>query len=74
VSGIEVLRRVKGDPRTRLIPVVVLTGSHDPAHLDACYEQGVNSYVVKPVDDRRFRSVVEAVGRYWVRLNEPPSV
>ncbi len=74
VDGLEVLRRVKEDPRTRLIPVVVLTGSREAEHVEECYRLGVNSYVVKPIDAEKFASVLETVGNYWVLFNEPPSL
>ncbi len=72
VSGNEILKRIKSDERTRLIPVVVLTSSKEDRDLAECYENGVNSYIVKPVDfDKFFKSVVE-LGLYWMVLNEAP--
>jgi len=72
VSGIEILKRIKSDGRTKLIPVVVLTSSKEDKDLAVCYENGVNSYIVKPVDfDKFFKSVVE-LGLYWMVLNEAP--
>jgi two-component system, response regulator len=72
VDGIEVLRRVKSDPRTSDIPVVVLTSSREDRDLATCYELGVNSYIVKPVDFEQFTEAVRVLGKYWLLLNEPP--
>lgn len=72
VSGIEVLSRLKADPRTRKIPVVVLTSSRQDADLARCYELGVNSYVVKPVDFGQFAEAVRQLGLYWLLLNQDP--
>lgn len=70
VSGIEVLSRLKADPRTKRIPVVVLTSSREDADLSRCYELGVNSYVVKPVDFGQFAEAVRQLGLYWLLLNQ----
>lgn len=72
VDRTEVLRALKNDERTRRIPVVVLTGARDPQLMHTCYELGVNSYVLKPQQSEDFEAVVREVGKYWVRLNEPP--
>jgi CheY-like chemotaxis protein len=72
VDGLEVLRRVKGDPRTRTIPVVVLTSSREDRDLVESYSLGANSYIVKPVDFEGFTAAVRDLGLYWVLLNEPP--
>ena len=74
VSGIEVLGRLKADPRTRKIPVVVLTSSRQDTDLSRCYELGVNSYVVKPVDFGQFAEAVRQLGLYWLLLNQDPPV
>ena len=74
VSGIEVLRRCKGDERTRQIPIVVLTSSREEPDVHTCYELGVNSYIVKPVDFQQFTEAVRQVGLYWLLLNEAPTV
>lgn len=74
VDGIEVLRRIKSDPRTRPIPVVALTSSREDRDLAACYEAGVNSYIVKPVDFEQFVEAVRQVGLYWLVVNQPPSL
>ncbi len=72
VEGLEVLRRVKGDPRTRQLPVVVLTSSREERDVVESYQLGVNSYIVKPVDFEQFTEAVRQLGMYWVLLNEPP--
>ena len=72
VNGIEVLRQVKADERTRKIPVVVLTSSKEDPDISTCYELGVNSYIVKPVDFDNFFKAVEDLGLYWLLLNQPP--
>ncbi len=72
VDGLEVLRRLKGDERTRMIPVVVLTSSREESDVVESYRLGVNSYIVKPVDFEKFVGAVEHVGVYWLLLNEPP--
>ncbi|MCX6953689.1 MAG: response regulator [Verrucomicrobia bacterium] len=72
VDGLEVLRRLKGDPRTRLIPVVVLTSSTEPSDIQASYRFGANSYVAKPVNFERFVDVVRELGLYWLGLNQTP--
>ena len=72
VDGLEVLRRVRADARTRFVPVVVLTSSKEESDLVRSYELGVNSYVQKPVEFERFASAVGEVGLYWSLINEPP--
>ncbi len=74
VDGLEVLRRVKADPRTKTIPVVVLTSSHEESDIVESYKLGVNSYIVKPVDFEQFTESVRALGMYWLLLNQPPVV
>ena len=71
VDGLEVLRRIKGDPRTRLLPVVVLTSSREERDVVQSYELGVNSYIVKPVDFTQFMDAVCNLGLYWLMLNQP---
>ena len=73
VDGLEVLRRVKADSRTRVIPVVVLTSSREERDVVESYDLGVNSYIVKPVDIEQFFSAVAELGLYWMVLNERPS-
>ena len=72
LDGLEVLRRVKADPRTRLIPVVVLTSSKEQPDVQECYRLGVNSYIVKPVNFEGFASAVAELGMYWLLLNQSP--
>ncbi len=72
VDGIEVLRAVKNDERTKKIPVVVLTSSKEDPDINTCYQLGVNSYIVKPVDFDNFFKAVEELGLYWLLLNQPP--
>jgi two-component system response regulator len=73
VDGREVLQRIKGDLRTRKIPVVVLTSSREESDIVESYNLGVNSYIVKPVDFQQFDDAVRQLGLYWVLLNQPPN-
>jgi two-component system response regulator len=73
LDGLEVVRRVKDDPHTHHIPVVVLTSSREERDIVESYNLGVNSYIVKPVDFEQFTEAVSHVGMYWVLLNEPPA-
>ena len=73
VDGLEVLQRIKSDPRTRLIPVVVLTSSQEERDIVESYKLGVNSYIVKPVDFEQFVEAVRQLGLYWVLLNQAPT-
>jgi two-component system, response regulator len=70
LNGLELLSRIKAAERTRKIPVVVLTSSREDRDLFACYELGVNSYIVKPVDFQQFTEAVRQLGIYWLLLNE----
>jgi len=72
VDGKEVLARMKSDPRTKLIPVVVLTSSKEQSDLVESYKLGVNSYIVKPVNFEGFAAAVQDLGMYWLLLNQPP--
>jgi CheY-like chemotaxis protein len=72
VDGLEVLQRVKSDPRTCAIPVVVLTSSREERDIVESYQLGVNSYIVKPVDFEQFTVAVRQLGFYWLLLNQPP--
>src|SRR3990172_2784768 len=72
VDGLEVLRKVKSDERTRTIPIVVLTSSHEERDLVESYKLGVNSYIVKPVDFDKFIQAVAQLGMYWMLLNKQP--
>src|SRR6476620_2659175 len=71
VNGIEVLRRVKGDEKTKEIPVVIFTSSDEDPDVEECYKVGVNSYVVKPLDFDQFKKVINDIGLYWVVINRP---
>jgi two-component system response regulator len=71
-GGFEVLRRIRENERTRLIPVVVLTSSMSPDDVAESYRLGANSYVRKPVDFDRFSDRIREVGAYWLGVNEPP--
>ena len=72
VDGIEVLRQVRSDPRTRPIPVVILTSSREENDVVNGYVMGVNSYIQKPVDFEKFREVVKQLELYWLVVNVPP--
>jgi two-component system response regulator len=72
VDGLEVLRRLRADGRTRLLPVVVLTLSNEEQDIQEAYRLGVNSYVRKPVDFDRFNELLQHLGRYWLDFNEAP--
>ncbi len=72
VDGIEVLRKIKSDERTKMIPVVVLTSSRQEPDIEKCYQLGANSYIVKPVDFDKLVESVSTLGVYWLLLNEPP--
>ena len=74
VDGIEVLRQIKQDPRTRAIPVIVLTSSKEEQDLVRSYDLGANSYIQKPVDFEQFRQTVKTVGLYWMVINQRPGV
>ncbi len=72
IDGLEVLRRIKSDERTKLIPVVVLTSSQEERDIVESYRLGVNSYMVKPVDFEQFIECVSELGLYWLVCNKPP--
>jgi two-component system, response regulator len=72
VDGLEVLRAMKSDPRTRSLPVVVLTSSREHSDVEESYRLGANSYIVKPVEFENFSEAVAKLGFYWLLLNEPP--
>ncbi len=72
VDGLEVLQQIKSDEKLRMIPVVVLTSSHEERDMVASYKLGVNAYVVKPVDFHEFVNAVKELGIFWAVINEPP--
>jgi CheY-like chemotaxis protein len=72
VNGVEVLAKVKADPRLSFVPVVMLTSSRHGLDVDECYRLGANAYVVKPVDFEQFADAVKTIGRFWAVLNELP--
>jgi two-component system, response regulator len=72
IDGSQVLQRIRSDPRTCTIPVVIMTSSREERDLVESYRLGVNSYIVKPVDFAQFADVVEHLGLYWAVLNQPP--
>jgi two-component system, response regulator len=74
VDGLEVLARIKADPHTRKIPVVILSSSKEQSDLARSYDLGVNSYIVKPVNFEAFAKAVQDLGLYWLLLNEPPTL
>jgi len=74
VDGMEVLKRIKADERTRSIPVVVLTSSREERDIVDSYRLGVNSYITKPVDFDQFTEAVRQLGLYWLLLNQPPKM
>ena len=72
IDGMQVLKEVKGDPRTRSIPVVIMTSSKEERDLVEGYNSGVNSYIQKPVDFEQFRETIRTLGLYWMVVNQPP--
>ncbi len=72
VDGLQVLKRIKSDPRTKMIPVVMLTSSKEQKDVIESYHLGVNSYIVKPVNFEGFANAVQKLGMYWMLLNQPP--
>jgi two-component system response regulator len=72
VDGLEVLRALKGDPRTKIIPVIVLTSSKEEKDVVESYKLGVNSYILKPVAFDKFIDAVKDIGYYWLLLNQSP--
>jgi CheY-like chemotaxis protein len=74
IDGLEVLRRLRNDKRTKLLPVVVLTSSKEERDLTECYSLGANSYIRKPVNFAQFTEAIRQLGLYWLVLNESPPV
>ena len=73
IGGIEVLRTIKSDLRTRCIPVVIFTSSGERRDVAVCYENGANAYVVKPVEFTSFVETLQAISHFWTALNVPPT-
>jgi len=73
INGIEVLKRLKSDARTKKIPVVMLTSSKEDPDIQTCYELGVNGYVVKPVEFDAFYKAISDLGLFWLIVNQPPT-
>lgn len=74
VDGMEVLKQAKGDARTKIIPIVIMTSSKEERDLVASYHLGANSYIQKPVDFDQFRETIKTIGLYWLIINQPPVV
>lgn len=72
ISGLDILRQIRADSRTRRIPVVILTSSQEERDIAAGYDSGANGYIHKPVDFTQFVRAVEQLGRYWLAVNKPP--
>lgn len=72
LNGLEVLKTIKSDSRTKAIPVVVVTSSREDPDIKAAYELGANSYVIKPVDFDAFLDAMSSLGLYWLLVNQPP--
>ena len=70
LDGLQVLQAIRSDERTQDVPVVALTSSKEACDVKRCYELGVNSYVVKPVDFDQFTEAIQQIGRYWLSMNE----
>jgi two-component system response regulator len=73
INGLQVLKQVKSDPRTKTIPVVIMTSSRQERDLVEGYKSGVNSYIQKPVDFDQFRNTVKTLGLYWMVVNQLPT-
>lgn len=71
INGIEVLKRIRGDDRTKFIPVVMLTGSAEDRHVAESYRLGVNSFIQKPAEFKAFAEAVRRIGHYWLVINRP---
>jgi two-component system response regulator len=74
LNGLEVLKRIKSDERTKKIPVIMLTSSKEEPDIDLAYAYGANSYIVKPVEFDKFAEALKNVGFYWMLVNQPPKI
>jgi CheY-like chemotaxis protein len=72
LSGLDVLKRLREDPRTKIIPVVILTSSNEEQDIITSYQLGTNSFVRKPIEFHEFQKVVKEIGIYWLLMNQPP--
>lgn len=72
IGGLQVLRELKSNDRTRSVPIVVLTASESAIEVVESYKLGVNSYVIKPSDRKQYTNVIASIGRYWLGVNRPP--
>jgi CheY-like chemotaxis protein len=74
ITGLEVLREIKGNPRTRPIPIAIMTSSKQQRDMVECYQLGANSYIQKPIDFERFEQTIKDLGHYWLTVNQslPP--
>jgi CheY-like chemotaxis protein len=72
VDGLEILRAIKSDPRTKAMPVVVMTSSRQQRDMVESYHLGVNSYIQKPINFAEFQEVIKQLGYYWLAVNQPP--
>ena len=72
IEGLDVLRAIKADPRTKAVPVVIMTSSREERDLVESYKLGVNAYVQKPVDFEQFRGIVKELGLFWLVINQAP--
>lgn len=72
INGLEILKKVKSDERTKSIPIVVLTSSKEESDVVESYKYGANSYIVKPLDFNKFLDAIKYLGMYWLLINEPP--
>jgi two-component system, response regulator len=73
VNGLEVLQKIKADPKTRAIPIVILTSSKESPDIQKAYDLGANSYIVKPVNFEGFAQAIKNLGFYWLLINQPPT-
>jgi two-component system, response regulator len=73
VNGLEVLQKIKTDPKTRAIPIVILTSSKESPDIQKAYDLGANSYIVKPVNFEGFAQAIKNLGFYWLLINQPPT-